>query len=115
MTRKHLIVDCEDFFLEPLSPAVVRVEYRDQVGYFGISKDWDVNIPFAYQTSEPVSYEDGVGSSMTSTTTPDSALNCLTYRLKEAQRKEDSQRINPAARKGMAQWVLHEFLEGLPD
>ena len=32
MTRKQVIVRGESFFLEPLSPSVVRVEHRDQVG-----------------------------------------------------------------------------------
>ena len=115
MTRKRIIIDGEDFFLEPLSPSVVRVEHRDQVGYFGISRDWDVNRPFAYQSSPLESLDEGIGNSMTATTTPRSALRCLAYHLTEAQKKEESQRINPEARKGMAQWQLHECLEGLPD
>ena len=32
MTRKHVIIDGEDFFLEPLSPSVVKVEYKDRWG-----------------------------------------------------------------------------------
>ena len=43
MTRKQIIVRGESFFLEPLSPSVVRVEHRDQVGWFGISRNWDVD------------------------------------------------------------------------
>ena len=65
MTRKQIIVRGESFFLEPLSPSVVRVEHRDQVGWFGINRNWDVDNPFAFQTWEPESYDDGVGNSMT--------------------------------------------------
>ena len=73
MARKEKIVNGESYFLEPLSPSVVRVEHRDHVGYFGIYKDRDLKYPFAYQFSEPESYDDGVGNSMTRTTTPESA------------------------------------------
>ena len=90
-TRKQIIVRGESFFLEPLSPSVVRVEHRDQVGWFGISRNWDVDNPFAFQTWELESYDDGVGNSMTETSTPESALNSLIH------------------------WLLHEYLEGLPD
>ena len=115
MTRKQIIVRGESFFLEPLPPSVVRVEHRDQVGWFGISRNWDVNYPFAFQTWEPESYDAGVGNSMTEASTPESALNSLIHHMTEAQRKLDSQRLNPQARRGMAQWLLHEYLEGLPD
>ncbi len=115
MQRKEIIVRGERFILEPLSPSVVRVEHRDHVGYFGIYKDWDVKYPFAFQTWEPQSYDDGVGNSMTRAATPESALDQLIHYMTEMQRQTDSQRINPEARKGMAQWTLHEFLEALPD
>jgi hypothetical protein len=115
MTRKEIIAEGDSFFLEPLSPSVVRVEHRDHVGYFGIYKDWDLKYPFAFQTWAPVSYDDGVGNSMTRTTTPESALKQLIHYMTEAQRQTDSQRVNPEARKGMAQWKLHQFLEALPD
>lgn len=115
MPRKEIIVNGESFFLELLSPSVVRVEHRDHVGYFGIYKDWDLKYPFAFDLSEPESYDDGVGHSMTRTTTPESALKSLIHYMTEMQRKTDAQRINPEARKGMAQWQLHQFLETLPD
>ena len=115
MTRKEIIVEGDSFFLEPLSPSVVRVEHRDHVGYFGIYKDWDLKYPFAFQTWELESYDDGVGNSMTRTTTPESALKQLARYMTEMQRETDSQRVNPEARKGMAQWMLHQFMETLPD
>ncbi|MCY4365184.1 MAG: hypothetical protein OXE17_03000 [Chloroflexi bacterium] len=89
MTRKQVIIRGEEFILEPLSPSVVKVEYRDQVGW--------------------------VGSSLTATATIQSALRCLSFSLIEVQRKEEALRINPEARRGMAQWQLHEYLEGLED
>ena len=115
MTRKEIIVNGESFFLEPLSRSVVRVEHRDPVGYFGIYKDWGIKYPFAFQTWDLESHDDGVGNSMTKTTTPESALNLLIHHMTENQRQTDSQRANPEARKGMAQWQLHQFLETLPD
>ena len=86
MTRKEIIVNGESFFLEPLSRSVVRVEHRDQVGYFGIYKEADIMYPFAFQTWEPKSHDDGVGNSMTNTTTPESALNLLIHHMTEKQR-----------------------------
>ena len=47
---KEIIIEGEKFVLEPLSPAVVRVTHRDQVGYFGLYKDGDLKYPFAFQT-----------------------------------------------------------------
>ena len=85
------------------------------MGWIGISRNWDVNYPFAFQTWEPESYDAGVGNSLTEASTPESALNSLVHHMTEAQRKLDSQRLNPQARRGMAQWLLHEYLEGLPD
>ena len=52
---------------------------------------------------------------MTRAATPESALDQLIHYMTEMQGQTDSQRINPEARKGMAQWTLHEFLEALPD
>ena len=115
MTRKHVIIDGEDSFLESLSPSVVKADHRDQVGWIGVSMECDADLAFAYQTWPLESLDEGVGSSTTLTSTPQSALRCLTHRLIEAQRKEESQRINPKARRGMSQWTLQEYLEGLPN
>ena len=94
---------------------MVRVKHRDQVGYFGIYKDGDLKYPFAFQFLEPQSYDEGIGNSMTKSTTPESALRSLIHYMTEMQRKTDEQQINPEARKGLAQWTLQEFLETLPD
>ena len=115
MTRKRVLIREEEFILEPLSSSVVRVEYGDQVGWIGISRDCDVNNPFAYQSRPPDSLDEGVGSSLTATATIQSALSHLSYSLIEAQKKEEALRINPQARREMAQWALQEFLIGLED
>ena len=115
MTRKRVLIREEEFILEPLSSSVVRVEYGDQVGWIGISRDCDVNHPFAYQSRPPDSLDKGVGSSLTATATIQSALRCLSFSLIEGQKKEEALRINPQARRGMAQWALQEFLDGLED
>ena len=114
-TRKRVLIREEEFILEPLSPSVVKVEYGDQVGWVGISRDCDVNNPFAYQTQPLKSLDEGVGSSLTAAPTIQSALRCLSYSLIEGQKKEEALRINPQARRGMAQWALQEFLDGLGD
>ena len=115
MPIKEIIVEGERFVLERLSPAVVRVTHRDQVGYFGLYQDGDLKYPYAFQTWEPQSFDEGLGNSMTRSTTPESALRSLIHYMTESQRKMDEQQINPEARKGLAQWALQEFLETLPD
>ena len=115
MPRKEIIIRGERFYLEPLSPSVVRVEHRDHVGYIGINKDADLEYPFAFQTWEPQSLDDGVGNSMTRTKNPEAALDNLFHYMLEKQRHTDAQRINPQARKGLAQWELNRFLEELPE
>ena len=52
MTRKRTIIRREKFILELLSPSVVNVGHQDQVGWIGISRDSDVNSPFARQIWE---------------------------------------------------------------
>ena len=115
MTRKRVLIRGEEFILESISPSVVKVEYKEQVGWVGISADCDVNNPFAYQTLPLKSLDEGVGSSLTAVPTIQIALRCLSFSLIEGQKKEEAPRINPQARRGMAQWALQEFLEGLGD
>ncbi len=70
---------------------------------------------FAYQEWEPDSFDGGLGNKMTATVSLESAVRCLLSRLMEDQRRTESERINPEARRGLAEWELHEFMEGLPD
>ena len=112
---KEIIIEGDRFVLERLSPSVVRVKHRDHVGYFGIYKDGDLTYPFAFQTWDLQSYDEGLGNSLTRSRTPESALRSLIHYMKEMQRETDEKQINPEARKGLAQWTLQEFLETLPD
>lgn len=111
MTRKRILIWDEEFFLEPLSSSVVKVGYKDQVGWVGISRDCDINSPFAYQTGPLESTDEGIGNSLTATPTIRSALLCVAHHLKEMQMKAEALRINPQARRGMAQWALREFFD----
>ena len=115
MQRKEIIVEGERYVLEQMSPAVVRVTHRDQLGYFGLYKGGDLKYPFAFQLFEPKSYDEGIGDSLSRATTPESALRTLIHDMREKQRKADEQQINPEARKGLAEWTLQEFLQTLPD
>ena len=115
MTRKRVMINGKEFLIEALSPSVVKVEHKEQVGWIGISKDCDVNSPFAFQFRETESLDEGVGTNITASSTPRTALICMAFHLTQAQQKEESLRINPEARRGMARWQLHEYLEGLED
>ena len=112
---KEIFVEGDRFVLERLSPSVVQVRHRDHVGYFGLYKDGDLTHPFAFQTWELESYDEGLGNSLTRSRTPEFALRSLIHYMKEMQRETDEKRINPEARKGLAQLTLQEFLETLPD
>ena len=43
------------------------------------------------------------------------ALLNLAFRLTRRQERDDYLRINPKARKGLAEWELKEFMEGLSE
>ena len=106
MQSKEIILEGDRFVLERLSPAVVRVTHRDQVGYFGLYKDGDLKYPFAFQFLEQQSYDEGIGNGMTRSTTPESALRNLIHYMRDSQRTMDEQLINPEARKGLTEWNL---------
>ena len=48
MTRKRVMINGKEFLIEALSQSVVKAEHKEQVGWIGISKDCDVNSPFAF-------------------------------------------------------------------
>ena len=100
MSMKEIIVEGEKFVLERLSPAVVRVTHRDQVGYFGLYRDGDLKYPFAFQFLEPQSYDEGIGNSMTRSTTPESALRSLIHYMRDSQRTADEQQIKSGSPQG---------------
>ena len=115
MKKRHYNNGDGEFILEPLSDALVKVTHRDQTGYFGINKEWDVNRPYERTTSASAAHEDGISGSIIGYSTPEGALKALCGLMLTAQRKEDSRRINPEGRKRSARQVLKEFLEELPD
>ena len=50
MKKRHYNNGDGEFILEPLSASLVKVTHREQTGYFGISKNWDVAQPYSYTT-----------------------------------------------------------------
>lgn len=115
-----------EFILQPMSDSLVRVTHRDQVGYIGISQNWDVAAPYSWtfrdRTARPGDVDmesfakpDGIHRNPFGEPTPEAALKVLCNILLDMQRKEDSKRVNPEERKQSARKVLREFLDELPD
>ena len=115
MTQRRVLIKGEEFFLETISPSIVKVTHKEQVGWIGLSKDSDDNKAFAYQLWPLQAGEEGVGTSLTDAQTPRQALLNLAFRLTRRQERDDYLRINPKARKGLAEWELKEFMEGLSE
>jgi hypothetical protein len=115
MKPRHYNNGEAEFILEPLSPSLVKVTHRGQVGWFGINLDWDVDFPYGYVTYESFIQEDGISGRGLASSTPDGALQSLCRLMLGHQRREDSQRVNPEERREAARRVLREFLEELPD
>ena len=108
--RRHYNNGEAEFILEPVSPSVVRVEHRDQVGWIGINKNWDVLQPFAETHLESHVDDDGIRGSFWGYDTPEKALRALARSMLSDQRKADSRRVNPEERQNAARQVLREFL-----
>ena len=100
--------------LRRLSESLIKVTYRDQVGYLGLVKDFDAGKPYGWSATGSGVSEDGVAYGM-HYSTPESALSDLCRIMLSDQRKEDSKRINPEERKEAARVVLGEFFDELPD
>ena len=113
VSRRHYNNGHAEFILEPVCPSVVRVEHRDQVGWIGINKNWDVLQPFAETHLESHVDDDGIRGSLWSYDTPEKALRSLAGTMLSDQRKADSRRINPEERQNAARQVLREFLDDL--
>ncbi len=114
MKRRHYNNGEAEFILEPVNDAVVKVAHKDQVGWVGISLDWDVQRPYTSTTLPSQLRDDGINGALFEYTTPDDALRALCARLLAQQRREDSRRINPEERKAAARRVLREFLNEQP-
>ena len=115
LTRRHYNNGNAEFILEPVNEAVVKVTHRDQVGWIGISLDWDAERPYTSTTISSQLRDAGISGLGLHHDTPDAALRFLCGTLLNQQSKVDSQRINPEERKAAAKRVLREFLNELPE
>ena len=50
MEKRHYNNGEAEFMLDPVNDAVVKVTHRNQVGWIGISLDWDVQRPYTFTT-----------------------------------------------------------------
>ena len=103
----------EEFILEAISDSVVKVTHREQIGYFGVNRNWDPLAPYTLTQNKASVHADGIdGSSIISYARPGGALKTLCGWMLESQRKLDAGRDSPEDRKNLARWALGEFLEG---
>ena len=114
MSKWSYTRDFAEFTLEQINPSVVKVTYRDQTGYFGITTHWDVMRPYTLTTLEAAVRDDGVDTMGMGYQTPEQALNTLCRLLTDRQTQEDSRRINPEGMKEEARSLLADFLKELP-
>ena len=115
MSLRHYNNGEAEFILEPVNDSVVKVTHRNQVGWLGISLDWDPQEPYTFTTSSSRLKDDGIERVGLQFVTPDDALKSLCRWLLRKQRREDSRSVNSEERKDAARRVLREFLNDLPD
>ncbi len=115
MSRRHYNNGEAEFILEAVNDSVVKVTHRDQVGWIGISRDWDAQRPYTHTTLASSIRDDGIEGFVFHHATPDDALRFLCKLLLDSQSKRDSQRVNPEERKTAARKVLREFLDEQPE
>ena len=115
LDKRHYNNGEAEFMLDPVNDAVVKVTHRNQVGWIGISLDWDVQRPYTFTTSPAEISDDGLDGVVFRFSTPDEALKFLCTMLLDDQGREDSQRVNPEERKAAAKRVLREFLNEQPE
>ena len=115
MEKRHYNNGEAEFMLDPVNDAVVKVTHRNQVGWIGISLDWEVQRPYTFTTIPDQISDDGLDGLVFRYSTPDEALKSLCTMLLNDQRREDSQRVNPEERKAAAKRVLREFLNEQPE
>ena len=114
MKKRHYNNGDGEFILEPLSDSLSKVTHRDQTGYFGINREWDVAEAYTYTMRKSQVDNDGI-IGVFGCRTARKALDMLCTSMLSEQRREDSRRINPEGRKEAARQVMKEFLEKLPD
>ena len=115
MEKRNYTFQGADFLLEPISDSVVRVTHVDQVGYVGMSVDWNPHKPYAWATGESQVEPDGIMTlGAFEHRTVEEALERLCGILLDDQRKRDAQRVNPEERKAAGRRVMREFLAELP-
>ena len=115
MDRRHYTFRGADFLLESISKCVVRVTHVDQVGYVGMSVDWNPERPYVWATGESQVKAEGITTGgVLEYRTVEEALEPLCGLMLSAQRKRDAQRINPEERKAAGRRVMREFLSELP-
>ena len=112
--RRTYRLDGADFTLEPVNDSVAKVTHRDQVGWIGISTDWDAQRPYTWTIIPSWIGDDGIHNTVGTFDTPDSALRSLCRVHLTGESREDSKNMNPQERKAAAQRVIEEFQRDLP-
>ena len=115
MTLRHYNNGEAEFILEPVNGSVVKVTHRNQVGWIGISLDWDTQRPYTSTTFSHSLRDDGINRVGLEFATPDDALKSLCRWLLRQQRRVDSRSVNFEERRNAPRRVLREFLDELPD
>lgn len=107
--KRTQIIDEREFTLEPLSDYVVEVEFREQMGWFGVNLGEDAEeYPFAWTMDPEDRDEDGLTNGF-SVESPDQALQNLADKLASLQAQLESKRAKDPRNR------LGAFLETLPD
>ena len=115
MEKRHYTFRGADFLLESISDCVVRVTHMDQVGYVGMSVDWNPDRPYVWATGEFQVEAEGITASRAAEhRTVEEALEPLCRLMLSAQRRHDAQRINAEERKAAGRRVMRDFLAELP-
>ena len=111
----HYIYQEAEFVLEHISESVVSDTQQDQMGHFGIHRDWEDDLnPYTSTRRDEDVHDDGIGGINVNHATPDEALASLCTAMLDAQVEEDARRTRSDRWQESARSTLREFLEGLP-
>ena len=72
--RRTYRLDGADFTLQPVNDSVTKVTHRDQVGWIGISTDWNAQRPYGWTTIPRWVGDDGIHNPVLTFDTPDSGI-----------------------------------------